>query len=95
LNTSIDDGGYAERPFAFTLRNINPTNRADLVKIELAELIAKPTSLFRCRHHHTIDTWRVLTRIHLGDPTNAFEHIRLTPQHQSLQRPDSFQVTFS
>jgi hypothetical protein len=32
---------------AFTLGDINPTDRVDTVKIELAELIAKPTSFFR------------------------------------------------
>jgi hypothetical protein len=95
VHTSIDDGGNAERPLALTLRNIHPTNRVDLVKIELAELSAKPTSFFGCCHHHVIDTGRVLTRIHLGDPANAFEHIRLTPQHQSLERPDSFQIAGS
>jgi hypothetical protein len=95
LNTPIHDGGNAERPLAFALRNINPTNRADLVKIELAKLIAKSTSFLGCRHYHVIDTGGVLTRIHLGDPTNAFQHIRLTPQHQSLKRPDTFQIAFS
>ncbi len=33
----------AKRPFAFSPRNINPTDWADTVKIEFAELIAKPT----------------------------------------------------
>jgi hypothetical protein len=66
-----------------------------MVKVELAELVAKPTFLFGCRHYHTIDTWRVLAPIDLGDAANAFEHIRLTPQHQSLKRPDTFQIAFS
>ena len=95
LHTSIDDGGNAERPLAFALGDIHPTNRVDLVKIELAELIAKPTSLFGCRHYHVIAPRRVLTRIHLGDATNAFQHIRLTPQHQSLKRPDACQIAGS
>ena len=84
LNTSIDDGGNAERPFAFALGNINPTDRVDTVKIELAELIAKPTSFFRCENHHLIHTRRILSLIHLGDASNAFKHIGATPQHQSL-----------
>jgi hypothetical protein len=41
LDTSIDDGGYAERPFPLSLGNINPTDRANTVKFEAAELVAK------------------------------------------------------
>jgi hypothetical protein len=66
-----------------------------MVQIELAESFAEPSSFFRCRHDHLIDTGRVLPRIHLGDATNAFEHIRLTPQHQSLKRPDALQIACS
>ena len=36
-----------------------------------------------------------LALIHLGDPTNAFEHIRLTPQHQSLKRPHTCEIACS
>jgi hypothetical protein len=57
----------------------------DTVQIELAELIAQPTSFFWCEDEPLIHTWRVLPLIHLGDATNAFHHIRSTPQHQSLQ----------
>jgi hypothetical protein len=65
------------------------------VQIELAEPMAELSSFFRCRDDHLIDTGRVLSPVHLGDATNAFEHIRLTPQHQSLQRSHSFQIAFS
>jgi len=86
---------YAERPFAFAFGDINPTNRMDTVKIELAELVAEPTSLFGCENQYLVYPWCVLALIHLGDPTNAFEHIRLTPQHQSLKRPHTFEIAFS
>jgi len=85
----------AERPLAFALGDIHPTYRVDMVQIEVAELSAEPSSFFWCRHYHLIDTWRVLSLIHLGDATNAFDYIRLTPQHQALQRPDPLHITCS
>ncbi|ETW92265.1 MAG: hypothetical protein ETSY1_44400 [Candidatus Entotheonella factor] len=55
------------------------------MKIELAELIAKPSSLFRCQDQYLIHTGGVLSLIHLGDAANAFEHVGAAPQHQALQ----------
>lgn len=95
LHTSINDGGNAERPSAFALRDIHPAHGVDLVKSQLAELVAEPSSFFGGRHHHAIDTGGVFALIHLGDATHAFQHVRLTPQHQSLQRPDPSQVVGS
>jgi hypothetical protein len=95
LTTSIDDGGNAERSFSFTLGDIDSTDRVDMMKIELAELIAEPTSFFRGEDQHLIHTRGVLSRIDLGDPAHAFEHVCSTPQHQSLQRPHSFEIPFS
>jgi hypothetical protein len=66
-----------------------------MVQIEVAELLAEPSSFFRCRDAPLIATGRVLPRIHLGDAANTFQHIRLTPQHQSLKRPDALQIAGS
>ncbi len=95
LYTSIDDSGNAKRSFAFSLGDVDSTNRMDTVQFKLAQLIAEPTSLFWCENQHLIHTGRVLSLVHLGDPTNAFEHVRPTPQHQSLKRSHTFAIAFS
>jgi hypothetical protein len=95
LHTSITDRGNAQRPVAFALGDINSANRMDFVKIELAELMAQPASFLGRRYEQAIDAWGVLAFVHLGDMTHAFAHVRPTSQHQSLQRPDAFQIACS
>src|SRR5215831_10712472 len=55
LDTSIDDGGNAQRTLAVPLGDRDPTDRMHLVKIECAELSAQRPTLFRRRHHDMID----------------------------------------
>ena len=95
LDTSIDNGRNAQRACALPLGNLASTNRVDMLKVELAELMTQPPSCFRRGHEPAIHTRCVLSLIHLGDTTNACEHVRLTPQHQSRKRSDAVQIAVS
>jgi hypothetical protein len=67
----------------------------NLVKFELSEFPAQFSPFFRRRYHDIIDAGSRLSLVHLGDSANAFQYVRLTSQHQSLQRSDFLQITFS
>ena len=54
LHTPIHDGGNAERPVAFALGDIDPTNRVDMMTVELAELLTQLSSFFRRGHEDVI-----------------------------------------
>src|SRR5262247_2938470 len=50
LDTSIRDGGNAQRTLAVPLGDIDSTDWMNLVQIECAELVAQRLPLFRCRY---------------------------------------------
>src|SRR6266446_1095626 len=95
LDTSISDGGNAQRTLAVPLGDIDPPDWMNLVKTECAELMAQDPSLFRCRDHAVIDTGGRLAMVHLGAATHTVACVRPTFQHQSLQRPDAGQIASS
>src|SRR6516164_11361507 len=84
LDTSINDGGNAERTLAVPLGDIDPTDRVNLVQIEGAELSAQRSALFWGRHYDLIDAGCRFAAVHLSDAPHACQRVCLALQHQSL-----------
>ncbi len=95
LDTSIDDGGNAPRSFALPLGDVDPPDRVNPVPGEVAELCAQRISFLWGRHHDVIRAGCRLAMVHLGGSAHALQHVRPTPQHQSLQRSPVLQIAFS
>src|SRR5512143_2133481 len=71
---------------------INPTYRVNLMKLELVEFLTQHSAFFRRFHQPIIHAWCVLSLVHLGDSADAFQHVRLASQHQSLEGSDGLQI---